>query len=236
MNDWTKDISNEEEKKELGKELLQYVKSGDIIGFGSGSTSYLAAKQIGEYVNKNMISITAVPTSNIIKNLCMKMGLKIKTPDQMNGKEIDWAFDGADEVDKNENLIKGLGGAFLIEKENIKRAKKVYILVDRSKFVEQLGVTCPVPVEVKLENVFSVMDELKKIGAGKVLLRGEGDPYITDNGNCVLDAWFSTIGNDYEIRINKIPGVLENGLLLGYDNLEIITNKNVVDTTLDIEV
>ena len=109
-------ISNEDEKKKIAQRIAQKVKDGEVIGFGSGSTSYLAVKEIGKKIKEEKIKILAIPTSYEIKMLCTE--LEIPTTTIMEHKP-DWCFDGADEVDENNWLIKGRGAAMFKEKLNI---------------------------------------------------------------------------------------------------------------------
>jgi len=133
--DWKNNVDNKEEKIKLAKRMAKRVKDGDIIGFGSGSTSYLTAIEIANRVKEEKLNIKAIPTSNIIEELCKE--LNIETIDLEHAKP-DWCFDGADEIDSHNWLIKGMGAALYKEKMNMKNSDENYILVDNSKFVEKL--------------------------------------------------------------------------------------------------
>lgn len=219
--DWKNNVDNREQKQKLAKRIAKRVKDGDIIGFGSGSTSYLAVEEIEKRVHEEGLKIKAIPTSTIIEEICQK--LKIETV-SLNEAKPDWCFDGADEVDPHNWLIKGMGAALYREKMNIKASEENYILVDSSKFVEKLGENHPVPVECKVDKIDPVKEELKKLGATNVIIKqsnvGEG-MLITDNGNALLFAEFPKIEADYEEKINEIDGVVENGLFIGYDLIVI---------------
>lgn len=219
--DWKNNVDNREQKQKLAKRIAKRVKDGDIIGFGSGSTSYLAVEEIAKRVHEENLKIKAIPTSTIIEEICQK--LKIETV-SLNEAKPDWCFDGADEVDPHNWLIKGMGAALYREKMNIKASEENYILVDSSKFVEKLGQNHPVPVECKIDKIDEVKDALKNLGANNVTVKesnvGEG-MLITDNGNALLFAQFSKIEANYEEEINKIDGVVENGLFIGYDLIVI---------------
>ena len=145
-NDWTKNISNLEEKLALAKKVASFVKDGDIIGFGSGSTALLAVREIAKKVKNEKLHIQAIPTSSIIKNECEALQIPLTNLSQ---NKTDWGFDGADEVDGHNWLIKGRGGAMYSEKMVIASSPKTYILVDNSKFVKSLGEKCPLPIEVQ---------------------------------------------------------------------------------------
>lgn len=219
--DWKNNVDNREQKQKLAKRIAKRVKDGDIIGFGSGSTSYLAVEEIAKRVHEENLKIKAIPTSTIIEEICQK--LKIETVTLSEAKP-DWCFDGADEVDPHNWLIKGMGAALYREKMNIKASEENYILVDSSKFVEKLGENHPVPVECKVDKIDPVKEELKKLGATNVIIKqsnvGEG-MLITDNGNALVFAEFPKIEADYEEKINEIDGVVENGLFIGYDLIVI---------------
>ncbi len=227
---WNKDIlinvefeniSNIEEKKKLGEMIANKVKDGQVIGFGSGSTSYIAILSIAEKLKNEGINITAIPTSYEIKMLCSYLG--IKTASLIECKP-DWSFDGADEVDNNNWLIKGRGGASFKEKLNIVNSPITYILIDKTKRVSKLGEKFKIPVECILENVNYIKEELIKMGGKDITLRkavGKDGPIITENSNIILDVKFENIEENLEKKIKCIPGVIESGLFIGY-NVEIL--------------
>ncbi len=215
--DWKNDIGQKEEKRKLAERIAKRVRNGEVIGFGSGSTSYMAVEEIAKRVKEEKLSIKAIPTSQIIEDLCKELGIETTTLDI---EKPDWCFDGADEVDKHNWLIKGMGAALYKEKLNIKQSKENYILVDYTKFVDKLGEKHPVPIEVEKDKVEQVEEEVKKLGATKVEIKlsnvNQG-PLVTDNGNYLLYAWFNHIEANLEETINKIDGVIENGLFIGYN-------------------
>ena len=206
-------IDNKEEKIELAKKVLGFVKDGQTIGFGSGSTSYLTGIEIGKLVKEKGIKITAVTTSSYMFELCKEYGIETA---ELHYKSIDWSFDGADEVDWNNNMIKGMGAAMFKEKLNILNSKKTYILIDNSKFVNFLGENHPIPVEVFPTSEEYVSEKLREIGAVDIAFRGS-----TENENSILDVRFDKIDVSLEKKIKAITGVIESGLFIGYD-VEII--------------
>ena len=219
--EWNNNIKNREEKEVLARKIASKVRNGDVISFGSGTTSFLTVKEIGKRCESEGLEIIAVPTSEQIKTLCKYLNIKTANIEDC---KIDWGFDGADEVDENNWLIKGLGGALYREKRNLKQTPIMYILVDKSKMVEQLGKKCPVPVEVKKEKIDEVIKELYKLGAKECKIRMiNGEKYVTDNDNYIVDSKFTEITEDLEKIINNIDGVLDNGLFINYSNLEIVT-------------
>lgn len=218
---WKEEIKNREKKEEIAKKISEKVQDGDVIGFGSGSTSYLTAIAISEKIEKDNIKIIAIPTSYEIEMLCTYLNIPTA---KIVDKKPDWCFDGADEVDKNNWIIKGRGGAMFNEKLNIKSSLKTYILIDDSKCVEKLGEKFPIPVECNPKSVNYVKEELYKLGANEINLRlalKKDGPVITENGNLILDVRFNNIDENMERKIKNITGVVESGLFIGY-NIEVV--------------
>jgi ribose 5-phosphate isomerase A len=156
-------------------------------------------------------SVEFVTTSIQIKIEAEKVGLKIA--DESNFVDIDVVFDGADQIDSDFNMIKGGGGALLREKVLISAANKVVILADDTKFVKRLNQ--PVPIEIHKFARSFLLKRLREIGGSpKLRMMDKGYPYVTENGNIVLDTSFDSIGNirNKEIELKNIPGVLEVGL------------------------
>lgn len=214
-------IKNKEEKEKVVKKVAEKIKNGDVIGFGSGSTSYLTILAIAEKMKKDSIQITAIPTSYEIEILCHY--LNIPTTNLLN-KKPDWSFDGADEVDENKWMIKGRGGAMFKEKLNIANSNITYILIDNSKFVNKLGTNFKVPVECDFYAVNYVKEQLMLLGAENIEIRravSKDGPVITESNNAILDAKFNEISECLEKDIKSITGVIESGLFIGY-NVEII--------------
>lgn len=214
-------IQNLEEKKLVAAKISEKVENNQVIGFGSGTTSYLATIAISEKMKKQDLQITAIPTSFEIRMLCNFLDIPITN---LSEKKPDWSFDGADEVDENHWLIKGKGGAMFKEKLNIVNSPITYILIDSSKKVKKLGEKNLVPVEIYPEAINYIKEELFKLDAREIILRQaikKAGPVITENGNVILDVKFNNITQDLEKKIKNIPGVIESGLFIGY-NIEII--------------
>ena len=209
-------IEDKEAKEKLAKKILDKVKDGQTIGFGSGTTSYITAIEIGKKVKQEHLNITAIPTSKEIKEVCEEYEIKIGN---LIENEIDWGFDGADEVELDKLwLIKGKGAAMFKEKLNILTSPKTYILVDKTKIVEKLGEKCKVPIEVFPQALKYVSGKLEQLGASDITYRG-----FTENNNGILDVKFENIDQDLEKKVKEITGVIESGLFLNYKNIEIIT-------------
>lgn len=219
--EWAGEISNREQKEKAAKYIANRTKDGDVIGVGSGSTSFLTVQAIGERVKNEGLSITAIPTSYEVSMTCAVFGIPTTTLLQ---KRPDWGFDGADEVDNDNNLIKGRGGAMFAEKLLISSSSETYILVDESKFVSFLGEKFPVPIEVNPRAVNLVEMRLVDFKAKEVKLRpakGKDGPIITEAGNVILDVRFEKIESSFEKELKAIPGVIETGLFIGY-NVKIV--------------
>ena len=197
------------------------VKSNMKLGLGTGSTAIHAVRQVGELLEQGSLSgILAVSTSFQTTIECEKWGIPLFT---LNSREIggnlDLSIDGADEVDPNNRLIKGGGGALLLEKIIAYASASYAIVVDEGKIVENLGLKFPVPVEVVPEARIPVTLALEKFGA-EVMLREalrKAGPVITDRGNLLLDIRFREAIDPaaLEAELNRIPGVVENGFFTG---------------------
>ncbi len=189
--------------------VKRFVAANHVVGLGSGSTMTILVRELANLPYKR--SVEFVTTSIQIKIEAEKAGLKIA--DDGDFVDIDVVFDGADQIDSDFNMIKGGGGALLREKVLISAANKVVILADDTKFVKRL--TQPVPIEIHKFARSFLLKRLKEIGGSpKLRTMDKGYPYVTENGNIVLDTSFNSIGNirNKEIELKNIPGVLEVGL------------------------
>src|ERR1700744_5267158 len=207
---WSADIINREGKQKVADEIAKKVKDGDILGVGSGSTSYLALLAIAKKVKEEKLNVKAIPTSIEISLMCSKLGIPLTS---LYEHKPDWLFDGAGEVDPDRSLIKGKGGAMFKEKLMLSSSPVNYILVDESKRVEKLGSKFPVPVEVFPQALLHVEKELKSLGVTDLVLRpakGKDGPVITENGNLIFDARFDGIDKHMERKIKSITGVIES--------------------------
>ena len=203
------------------KAVETMVKSNMKLGLGTGTTAIFAVRHIGALIQKGALkNILAVPTSFQTVIECERLGIPLCS---LNSREIggnlDLTIDGADEVDPLKRLVKGGGGALLLEKIAAYSSSSYVIVVDESKLVDNLGMKFSVPVEVVPEARVTVYAALKKLGA-EVTLRealGKAGPVITDNGNLLLDIRFREPVDPVfmETRLNRIPGVIENGFFTG---------------------
>ena len=194
----------------LSNHAVKLVKNHQTIGFGSGRSATAFVKSLSSLVKKKKYNIKCVPTSLQIK-LEAEKG-KLHLMDTVLDK-IDIVFDGADQIDKGKNLIKGGGGALLRENILINAAKKVVIMADDSKFVTNFDRSVPVEVHPLARN--TVTKHISKIGGRpKIRTLDRGYPFITENGNIVLDCNFGVIKKPKLLRekIKNISGVMEVGI------------------------
>jgi ribose 5-phosphate isomerase A len=204
-------VAIEEWKKAAAKQATKLVKKGMVVGLGSGSTVAHTVRTLAA----RKPAIICVPSSAAINRLAAGLGLKLGSLDDYS--ELDLAIDGADEVDPNLNLIKGKGGAHTREKIVASAARKVAIVVDRTKLVTRLGERIPVPVEViPFAHKFTMQQLAKLGGKPKLRMTSKGTPFVTDDGNYIVDVKFRSISTPaaLEQKINRIPGVVENGIFV----------------------
>lgn len=205
-------------KQEVGRAAAAQVQSHNIVGLGTGSTTAFAIQFIGERLKSGEIeNVVGIPTSFQASVLAKQHGIPLTTLDE--APRIDIAIDGADEVDPQQNLIKGGGAAHTREKVVDALAERFVVVVDSSKLVDKLGTTFALPIEVLPMAIAPVSRAVQALGGTPELRMGinKDGPIITDQGNMVLDVKFSAISDpaSLEKTLNNIPGVLENGLFVG---------------------
>lgn len=200
-------------KQVAAHKAVEAVKAGMIVGLGTGSTAYFAIERLGRLV-QNGLQIKAVGSSVATENLARTFGIEIVEFAAIDS--VDLYIDGADEADANFNLIKGGGGALVREKIVAFNSKIFTVIVDRSKQVQTLG-KFPLPVEVVPFAVNLTMHHLEKVGGNAVLRQRERKPFISDNGNFIIDVQLNAITDPVALnkRLNAIPGVVESGLFPG---------------------
>ncbi len=213
---------------ERGAELVE---SGMTIGLGSGSTATLMVQALGRKLKAGTLQdIRGVPTSSAIAAVARESGVPLTTLDDHPVLDLD--IDGADEVDPGLNLIKGLGGALLWEKVVATAAKRLVILVDESKLVPRLGSKAPLPVEVIPFGWKAHVPFIETLGGKPALRLGkDGKPYITDEGNYILDCRFAAIEapTALEARLLIRAGIVGTGLFLGMTEQVIIGKADGVE-------
>ena len=163
--EWNGEISNYEEKLRIAKKIVDKVKDGDVIGVGSGSTSFVATKEIAKKIKEENLHITAIPTSYEINLLCNELGIPTAS-------------------------LMDRGAAMYREKLNVVSSEVTYILVDESKFVKNICDKFPIPVEVTPKAINYVRQAMFDMGAESITLRpakGKDGPVITEEGNVILE-------------------------------------------------
>lgn len=203
-------------KKQAAEKAVEEIESGMVVGLGTGSTTNFAVQKIAELLKTGKLKeIVCIPTSKATEELAKSIGIPLVSFDDR--QEIDLTIDGADEVDDNLNLIKGGGGAHLREKVVAQASKKEIIIVDESKISNKLGEKWAVPVEVLQYCVELEKKFLGSLGA-KVELRKDnnGNAYITDEGNYILDANFGVIESPKELAqmLEARAGIVEHGMFI----------------------
>jgi len=220
--------TQDELKQKAAFQAVELVKSGMVIGLGSGSTANFAVQRIADRIKAGELqNIVGIPSSSRTERLARELGIPLAGFEQQ--LHIDITIDGADEVDPQLNLIKGGGGALLREKVVAQASRRNVIIVDESKLSPQLGTHWALPVEVvafacKVEKNF-----LKSFGASVAIRRLEGGDYFrTDQNNLILDTDFGPIADPEKLaaRLNSRAGIVEHGLFLGLASDVIVAGKD----------
>jgi ribose 5-phosphate isomerase A len=227
-------------KREAARQALEYVESGMILGLGTGSTAAEFVDLLGEKV-RDGLKIIGVPTSEATLKQALSLGIPMATIEEQ--PEIDLTVDGADELDRHLRLIKGGGGALLREKIVASGSAQVVIIADQSKLVDALG-AFPLPVEVvqyglpvTIAMIEDIADELGLDGQVKQRMLADGNPFVTDGGNFILDCAFDEIFDPDALAelLPFTPGVIDHGLFIGLADHAIVAGEKGVEV-LDADV
>jgi ribose 5-phosphate isomerase A len=226
-------VTTEDLKDSAARAALDLVTDGMRLGLGTGSTAARFIAALGERVAGGL-NVVCVPTSEASRTQAERLGIPLTTLDQT--PQLDLTVDGADEIDDQLRMIKGGGGALLREKIVATASDRMVVVADDSKLVTALGLF-PLPVEVVRFGVMATMRLVEAIAAetgchGAVTLRpGPGDaPFVTDQGNLILDCAFGSIPEPEVLAfsLKRVPGVVEHGLFLGLADLAIVAGKGGV--------
>jgi ribose 5-phosphate isomerase A len=218
----------QEFKTQAAKEAVTFLKSGMIVGLGTGSTATIAIKIISQLLQAEALDdILGIPSSVKTARLAQELGIPLTSLEEH--PEIDVTIDGADEVDPELNLIKGGGGALLKEKILAQASKQVIIVVDESKLSPKLGTKWALPVEVlpfawKTEAYF-----LESLGAAAAIRKLSDETlYRTDQGNLIIDANFGEIQQPDALaqKLQERAGIIEHGLFIGLASMVISSGKS----------
>lgn len=210
-------------KKAAGEKAVEYIENGMILGLGSGSTVYWMMKKLGELV-QNGLDIKGIPSSIRTEGWAREFGIPLI--DFSSVEKIDLAIDGADEIDPNLQLAKGGGGSLVREKIVDALAEKLIVIADKTKMVETLG-AFPLPVEVVPFGYQITAKRIANLGAIPRLRMKDGNVFVSNNGNYILDCQFTSIEHPEQLhkQIKALVGVVETGLFLNMTDTIIIGNE-----------
>ncbi len=234
-------LSQEELKKLVGyKAVDDYVRSGMVVGLGTGSTAYYAVEKVGQKLKSGELkNIVCIPTSESTREQALSLGIPLVTLNEKS--KLDVAIDGADEVDSNLSLVKGGGGALLREKMVEVNADKFICIIDESKLSKGLGPGFPLPVEITPfchEHTLRIVESLQSLKGCKAVLRkgnvannkNDGDNIaVTDNGNYIIDLYFTANIKDVAkaaTDLKNTVGVVDHGLFVGMAKTVIVACKD----------
>ena len=226
-------------KLAAARAAVALVRNGMKLGLGTGSTASVMVRELAARARAEGLSLRCAATSKATCELAESLGLAIESLDEIGW--LDMTNDGADEVDPDLHLIKGGGGAHLREKIVAAASKRMVVIADPTKVVEQLG-AFPLPVEVLRFGfettrtlIRRALDDLD-LGDREVLHRLKGsEPWVTDEGNWILDLHLKCIPDPVALAraLAAIPGVVEHGLFLGMCSLAIIGKPDGTVVRLD---
>jgi len=212
---------SDELKKQAALAALDEIRSGMVVGLGTGSTATHFIRGLADKVQAGM-KIVAIPTSDESRLLAEEVGISLTTFKEH--LEIDVTVDGADEVSPHLDLLKGLGGALVREKIVAHASKRVIIVVDESKLVRQLGTKTVIPIEVISFAADRIMAQLRQLGGDAVVREKNGRPFVSDNGNTIVD-WKHGVIDDpvaLEKKLKGMTGVVDSGIFAGVANTVIV--------------
>jgi ribose 5-phosphate isomerase A len=205
---------------------LELVPNGSRIGLGSGRASQAFVKALGERLRKGSFRVQGVPTSEETARLARQENIPLLTLAEAGILEL--TVDGADEVDDHLDLIKGYGRALVREKIVAACSRRLVILVGDEKLVPQLGTRGKLPVEVTPFALPLCERRLRELGCRPILYCKGDEPFVTDNGNHILDCQIEPIpdARRLELDIRAIPGVVGTGLFLGMANIVLVGEQD----------
>jgi ribose 5-phosphate isomerase A len=214
--------------QEIAERALGYVAEGNVVGLGSGRAATAFIRALGERV-KQGLNARGVPTSLESERLAIELGIPLTTLDEVT--ELDVDIDGADEIDPQLGAIKGYGGALLREKIVARASKKLVLLVGDEKLVPKLGARGRLPVEAISFGLGATMRHLQRLGLKPQTRLKDGEPFITDNGNLILDCALEPIDDPVGLdrALRDIPGVVETGLFLGIVDAVLVQRSDRVE-------
>jgi ribose 5-phosphate isomerase A len=217
-----------EEKRRAAEKSLEYVRDGMNLGLGSGSTAAIMVELLAQRVREGL-RIQGLPSSEGTRHLAQELGIPLLSFEDV--MTLDLTIDGADEADDELHLIKGGGGALLREKIVASLSRRVVIVADSSKRARRIG-AFPLPVEVVQFAWRPIAERVRALGAAPALrMTPHGQPFVTDEGNYILDCPFGEIADPARLsrELHDIPGVVEHGLFVDLADTLIVGRRDGVD-------
>ena len=216
-----------EKRSSIATRALGFVKDGDVVGLGTGRAATAFVQALGEAV-RGGLRVRAVPTSQVTADWAKQLDIPLASLEEV--MRIDATFDGADEVDPGLDLIKGYGGAMVREKIVAASSGRLIILVGAEKLVPVLGSRGILPVEVVPFGLPLCRRRLVELGCRPRLRLVDGQPFVTDNGNRILDCGISPIHDPaaFEQSILSIPGLVGTGLFIGMADTVLVQDGDTV--------
>lgn len=221
----TPPLTPDRQKAEAAHKAMEFVRDRQLLGLGTGSTMKYFLTALGQRVQQGL-QVRGVPTSQATAEYARQQGIPLLSNEEC--WDIDVAVDGADQVDPRLDLVKGGGGALLREKIVARAARQFIVIVDQAKQVPHLGLPFPLPVEIVPFGWRTTQRHLENLGWPSVLRQENGQPFVTDNGNYVVDVQIPEITEPsvLETSLKQIPGVVECGLFVMMTSLVIVgTNE-----------
>jgi ribose 5-phosphate isomerase A len=217
-------LTPDRQKALAAHKAMDFIQEGQILGLGTGSTVHHFLTVLGQRVRQGL-QVRGVPTSEATALYARQQGIPLLTNEEL--WNIDVAVDGADQIDPHLNLIKGGGGALLREKIVAKASQQFIVIVDQAKQVARLGLPFPLPVEIVPFGWRTTQRHLENLGWSSRLRQKTGQPFMTDNGNYIVDLDVPDITDPsaLEASLKQIPGVVECGLFVRMTSL-LITGTN----------
>lgn len=215
---WPETIANLAAKEAAAARLAARLRDGDVVGVGSGSTSYVSLRALAALATARGWRFLAIPTSLEMEMACAAH--QVATTSLLRTRP-DWSFDGADEIDPEGNMIKGRGGEMTRERLVMASSPERFVVIDKSKRVEKLGTRFPIPIEILPEAYRLVAERLRRdLGATEVTLRSalaKDGPVISEHGNLIADARFESVEATLDRAMSSLPGVVGTGLFVGFN-------------------
>ncbi len=206
------------------------VKSGMIVGLGTGRTATRGIQALARRVKEESLDIRCVPTSEASERLGKELGLKIVDFSML--ERVDYLFDGADEVDREMRMLKGAGGAMTRERMVAWASDRCVYMVDHTKIVPRLGTRNTLGVAILMFGMSAVRGEIRALGLNGIWRRTiQGELFVTDNGNLILDVTLDDRNlEELAAALNDIPGVIDHGLFLGEADEILVDTGNGIDS------